>query len=461
MWQTASCNLDLVGRVVFSSEAYPFQILILLGGVFLGWISSRFVPLPQRRYLFRLFVVAYLSRVILCYFLYFLSCFTDRPGTFLGADDHVYLHDGLGVARMLDAGVKINLTSRNPEIYYSTRDGAFGYIMNLPFTLWNVYLFQWFGKHPLSVLVVNCLIGALTLFPLFSLGNDLFSPKAGKISATLGAFYPSAFLWSTQDLKDPLVSLATIGIIFSFVRFRKTNHFGYLIPFVMSIHMLSILRPPFHWLFLGVIFVVWLLLDFKWWATFLLLPIIAIVFLTTPQALIKDKNTLLRDFFLKSPEIVTESDAEMKNEKPMTGIGFLNKLRNDRSVGTTLLPDAELNDWGTILFLSPLLLFLTLTAPYPWQAVKPMIAFASIEMIMWYFLIPATLWGVGYGLKKRFQLSCYLLLSILLYGVFISIVQSNVGLLVRFRSVIFLFLFVFTGAGMAYRKMNLGGACGS
>ena len=452
-----------LGTVWFSSEAYPFQILLLAGGIFLGAVLCQSVPSGQKRYLFRLFVIAYLSRIFICYLLYFISCFSERVGAFLGADDYVYMCDGLGISRLLDAGIPLDLLARNQEIWISSRDGSFGYIMHLPFTMWNIFLFQWLGNHPLSALVTNCLIGALLIFALFFMGMQLFGPRAGKIAATLGAFYPSNFLWSTQDLKDPLFNLTIILMFLFFIRLRENHHFIYLILIGITIYWAGLLRSPFQWVFLGLLTAtavaterkVYKIIPFVFILVLLFLPYFRETAVSPVRLLVQQSQQFLSggnelDSFNKGNQILAET-------QPPLALGLLNKMRKDRQVGTAFLANLEITNWGKLFCFLPVFLFAVLTVPYPWEATNPMIALASMEMALWYFLIPATLWGVWFGVRKRFSKSLCLLFPILSYAVFIGMIQNNVGLMVRFRGIVLLVLFVFTGVGLAYRKIKLGG----
>jgi hypothetical protein len=133
-------------------------------------------------------------------------------------------------------------------------------------------------------------------------------------------------------------------------------------------------------------------------------------------------------------------------------IGRVNQLRQERVQGTTFLPNLDLNKWENISYLWLVPLFITLTVPYPWQMTKLTLASGAIEMMLWYFLIPATLWGIWYSARKQFSLTLSLLIPIVIYAVLVGFLDANVGLLVRQRGLVLLNLFVFTGAGFVYRK---------
>ena len=446
-----------LGSVWFSPGIILSQLFLLLGGIFLGGCLCQFVPLRQRKFIFWLFTFSYLSRAIVSYILYLLSCFTERPGAFLGADDFAYMINGLGLSRLLDAGVKVDF-SNGPDVYRSSRseEESFGFFTHLPYTMYNVFLFQWLGNHPLSVLVTNCLTGALLIFPLFFLGKELFNSRSGKIAAVCGAFYPSAFLWSTQNLKEPLFNLLGILLFLAFVHFRKTYNLVSLIFISITTYLMGILRPPIHWLLIGGLLSGWVVSSLK----LLVVVIVAasLICLAQPD-LVKEKIEAVSQYVLLIVNM--EQDEAQGIHDSMRGkksslIKEVNQLRVDRSVGTAFLPNLGLDRWESVSYLWLVLLFIVLTVPYPWQMTKLTVAFGSIEMILWYFLIPATLWGIWYSLKKQFSLTLSLLIPIVIYAMLIGFLDANIGLLVRQRGIVLLGLFVFTGMGFVYKKKKLG-----
>lgn len=454
-----------LGAVWFSPGIIPSQFFLLLGGVLLGGCLCQWIPSEQRKFIFRLFVFGYLSRVVVCYILYLLSCFSNRPGAFLGADDYVYMSNGLGLSRLLDAGVKVDLYSSG-EIHASARakeiafglpysiyqEASFGILTHLPYTLYNVFLLQWLGNHPLSVLITNCLLGAILIFPLFFLGKELFNSESGKIAAVCGALYPSVFLWSTQDLKDPIFNLMVILLFFVFVHFRKTYNLTHLILIGVITYLIGLIRFPIHWLLIGGLLMGWIVSSPR----ILIAVIIAIssACFSYPGLVKKQIERLSQYVLLVSntgQDEVQKNYAFMKGETPSV-IRGVNQLREVRSLGTAFLPGLSLDRWENISYLWLAFLIITLTVPYPWQMTGLALSFSAMEMILWYFLIPATLWGIWYSLKKQFSLTLSLLIPIVIYAVLIGFLDANIGLLVRQRGIVLLNLFIFTGAGFVYKK---------
>lgn len=453
-------NLEQWGplrSIWFSPGIIPSQLFLLLGGILLGGCLCQWIPLRQRKFIFWLFTFSYLSRAIICYILYLLSCFTERPGTFLGADDFSYMYNGLGWSRFQDAGVKVDFSGLG--IYLSssgTLDDSFGVFKNIPYIMYNTFLFQWLGNHPLSVLMTNCLMGALLMFPLFFLGKELFNSRSGVIAAVCGVFYPSVFLWSTQDLKEPLINLLTVLLFLAFVRFRKSYNAISLVFIGITTYFIGFLRPPIHWLLIGGLLSGWIISSRR--VLVAVIVTVSFVCFLHPD-LVREKREKLSRYVLSTISVgqdeVQRTMALARGEE-FSLMGRINQLRQERVQGTTFLPNLDLNKWESISYLWLVPLFITLTVPYPWQMTKLTLAFGAIEMMLWYCLIPATLWGIWYSARKQFSLTLSLLIPIVIYAVLVGFLDANIGLLVRQRALVLLNLFVFTGAGFVYRKTKLG-----
>lgn len=445
-----------LGVIWFSPEAYPFQVLLILGGIFLGWFLCQWIPERHRKYIFSLFTVSYLLRVILCYLLYLLSYGGRRKGAFLGFDDAVYMYNGLGLSRLMEAGIAVDATNLELVRSYS-RDRLFD-CLGGPFILYNAYLFRWLGNHPLSVLVTNCLLGALIVFPLFFLGKTLFDSRTGRVAATLGVWFPSAFLWSTQDLKEPLFNLLMTLLFLLFSTARKKNNVISLFLAGGVLYAIGSFRPPLHWLCLAGLLLGWIVSDRR--ARLIAMAAI-VIFCVFGMEKIKEGSRML-----SARLVVAEQNFTNLNESALNSadgiapplLNQLSRLRQNRNTGTTILQSLEFKGWTSLLYLGILIVAITLTAPYPWQIFESgvTLALANGEMILWYCLIPMTCLGIWRGFRKQLPLTVSLLVSLTLFALVMGCLNANVGLLVRQRGFIFLILFVFTGAGIVLkRRRNL------
>jgi len=116
-------------------------------------------------------------------------------------------------------------------------------------------------------------------------------------------------------------------------------------------------------------------------------------------------------------------------------------------------PRARISSLQELLRYLPRALAIGLLAPFPWQWGKTsggmgvMRAFASLEMLLWYLLIPAILAGILKLFKQRGVAGLFLLSFILLTAASVSLVVANLGTLFRLRLLFLLPLLVVAGGG--------------
>jgi hypothetical protein len=111
---------------------------------------------------------------------------------------------------------------------------------------------------------------------------------------------------------------------------------------------------------------------------------------------------------------------------------------------------------GAVTFL-PIGMANLLLAPFPWQMVSLRPLIAAPETIAWWILVPATLRGLFFTVRRRFSKASPLLLFTASLTTAYAISQGNVGAAFRQRAQIFVFLFIFTAVGWWQPKCRRAG----
>ncbi len=91
-----------------------------------------------------------------------------------------------------------------------------------PYDFWNGIVYFFTGKSPLSLLFINCFAGSLTAIFIYYIAEEIAGKKAARISAILTAFWPSLFIWSVQNLKEPISILCMAVLIWGVNYFTDT-----------------------------------------------------------------------------------------------------------------------------------------------------------------------------------------------------------------------------------------------
>jgi hypothetical protein len=98
-----------------------------------------------------------------------------------------------------------------------------------------------------------------------------------------------------------------------------------------------------------------------------------------------------------------------------------------------------------------------LFAPFPWQLTSMRSALALPETMLWWFMVPATVRGLRWSMRKRFGRISPLLLFAGTLTCAYSLVHGNVGSAFRQRAQIFVILFIFSSLGHWLRRCRKAG----
>ena len=162
------------------------------------------------RWLLRLVVVAYLTRVLLAIALYGISSW-DLP-----------------IARGLH--VEHGFWSFAPDAAYYDRYAkpaavALAAGLELPFVygvpdypLLVTFIYRLCGPQPLCAIALNIWLASMTVVVSYALARTVWSVNRSRAVAAVIAFWPSSLLWSTQLLKDALASFLIVGFLLAFQR---------------------------------------------------------------------------------------------------------------------------------------------------------------------------------------------------------------------------------------------------
>ena len=136
---------------------------------------------------------------------------------------------------------------------------------------------------------------------------------------------------------------------------------------------------------------------------------------------------------------------------------FLDYHRMARSFGRLqFLKNTDISNFGNAFVFAPLGLLYAVFAPFPWQLGSFMQVMAVPETLVFYILFPATLRGVVFVYKKRFNQSALLLFAVAGILIFLALVEGNSGTLFRHRFIAFNLLFIFTAIGLMLKRQLKG-----
>lgn len=214
------------------SALSPGGCFLLLAAAATAAALHRFSPRPEKGFLVALFLSGFLLRALCSSSLDLAAWRIRQESPFLlkptGAgethavdrsrrpfrmqDSDDYSERGYAIARYAEG-------SRDPVLraYLNNRYGNNAYL----YVVGGFYYL--FGFSPVSVKWINALLGAL-LGPLtFFLAMECFRNRwAARSAALLTAFFPSLFLWSLSNMKEPLLFFSSLLVLWGLSRLWST-----------------------------------------------------------------------------------------------------------------------------------------------------------------------------------------------------------------------------------------------
>lgn len=418
-------------------------ILILLFGIMLSiLVISVFAP-EDFRFLFNIFLLGFFVRAFLSFWFYIVS-FTIKtnysPGFFFPNDGYAYSLQGWEILRFAERGIELTMKNylTNPNVHIVS-----GNISIYDFFTSFVYSFT--GYSPLSLFFISSLAGSLAALFIYLISKELFSKNVARISCAFAFFWPSFILWSTQNLKEPMIAMFTFMLLWSLFYVYRRLAPGFLLLSIISTLVLFKIGMPYLVIVASMTFFAISFLFINYLSKSKLITLLIMIFLCAALVII------LKD---KVVSFIFEKSAYQMNKDSV--LEFLNFHRSVRAHGRLqFLKSVDISSIGKAIAFTPLGLLYALFAPFPWQLGSMMQIMAIPETILFYILVPFTIKGIVFAYRQRFNQN-FLLFSIIFgFLLFLALVEGNTGTLFRHRLIAFYLLLMYASVGIFLKKKKV------
>lgn len=438
--------LLVIGVLILNIIPMPVlsPILIVLSGVMLGILIIFIFAHEDFNFLLSIFLIGFLIRIFLSFLFYFSSFIFRRNDSDLGFlflnDGWLYSKQGWQISRFAERGIRIPM-----EEYLSN--------LNMPIFSGNITVYDYFtsyiysitGYSPVSLFFISSLAGSLAALFVYLITKELFSKNVARISSLFAFFWPSFILWSTQNVKEPMIFMFASILIWTVFYMHRHPSPGFLLLSFVSIWGLFKIGLPYFAIIAGVFLILclFLILEHLFKHRFISILIIGLLFFAGFHFFIyKALPWMLKD---------TAYNIGYFNSI----FEFLNYHRSVRAFGRLqFLRSADISSFGRAISFAPLGLLYAIFAPFPWQIGSLMQIIVIPETILFYALIPFTIRGVVFACRNRFNQSIWLLSIITAMLLFLALVEGNSGTLFRHRFIAFNLLFIFTAIGISLKKQR-------
>lgn len=394
-------------------------------------------------WLWRFFLWALAARVLVAVVLYLLSPrvwipteagLVQNGGFFIG-DAYVYAFNGEWLAEYWKHG--IFPTDQFLRTISMSKSSA-------PYDFWVGLLVYWLGYHPLTLSFLNCLFGAWSGVLLYWIARVYLPERNARIAGWLGAYWPSLFLWSTQNLKEPMSVFLLLAALYCLL-VPVSRAVWWLVRFLGlgAVLALKWLNPFIGPLVIASVVVAVILRLKILRVGFLALAGLGIVMGIAGGASQLQAGAMQLDKMIFGRPVV---ELVLTPQRFMQVIEYLRRVRMAES-RTPFLQDMRLERPDHLIQFFPLAFAALLTTPLPWAARSLSECVGAVEMLLWYPLIFFAARGLVRALRGGFGQALLPVTALILCAA-IALLEGNVGTLFRHRANVWPLWLLFTVIGL-------------
>lgn len=451
----------LVGAVWFCSAGV--LMIAALTVSLAWWINQKAAP-EDRRFLLRLFLMGFLVRAALSIAMDTGSMWSNRQmpiatGVFSGPTRYPYLHlPDLGVFDDMRHPYKLSDSDHYSKRGYAIAEYVKG---NRHSTIlqyvgqpgkaygWNGYSFviglyyYLFGFSPISVKLINCLIGALLGPLVFLLAQRCVNALVGRWAAVLTAYCPSLVLWSVSNLKEPSLLLLTAMLFWLFLKWSETRSVGwkvrYLGLFALAFAAHTTMRNPVYSMaLLGALGVAYLLVGpmSRWTRCAVITLLVAAGVWQQARIAARFQDDVMHALDIHKGYLVTAGTSYRILPGEYYDAGLL---------ATATHMKFHQVPWVSAAFKGAAHYLLE---PFPWRTKNYAMLFSLPQTMVWYTLLPFVLIGLWQVLRRRVRDNLFIVLTIVAWIFLGGLTTGNVGTVFRMRDMVTPFLMIYASAGL-------------
>lgn len=297
----------------------------------------------------------------------------------------------------------------------------------------NALLFWVFGYAPLAPKLLNAVIGTASAVMCYRLAGELAGKGPARMAALLTTFFPSLVLWSSLNLRDPIVLLLTVTLFLNVLRLR---------------------RLPSGLAFFGVLLNLSLLVLFRDYMVAMVgFSLLGAMFISKGRSILV--NLLLAGVLVGLAVAAYQQFGFGADLAESASFEALSRQRQHMATGgTAFRPDVDISTPVRGLQYLPIGLSFFLMSPFPWQLGSLLSLMTLPEQLVWYALIPFVAMGTRYVLRHRYEVFSPVLIFLALTTTVYGLVEGNAGTAYRHRAQVLVFFLILAAVGVTLRKLR-------
>lgn len=401
--------------------------------------------------------VLLIAVLVKCVFIVTYFYFWLLPGNpdLIGPDGEGFSQRGWYISRVLRGEVDYRTPTEEFVFqkyyrvvdYYGGKLPPFNSRGNGLFTYFIGFTYFLFGYVPLLMKGFNIFISAVSSILFYLLALEIYARLAAKISFILFTFFPSIFLFSITLLKDPLIILCILAIIYALIRLNKALNFKDMTLLIVALILILFSRQELF-VIMTVLVLAVLLLNKRLKYKIVIFPIVivSLLFATNtnifyrimfkPAVLIKNIAPII---FVRNAGLYATGGRLAYRVFPEKCYSTYEKYATKEEY---LNSDEKITMIEFIKYIPRSILFY-LIRPFPFVRKGFIDNLISLQMIYWYIILSLSIFGI---LKTRFALVYPILIYIAMILIITSMVDANEGILLRHRDSVVPFFILFASA---------------
>lgn len=421
---------------------FPGTIFILVLTLLVTLVIWRILPLEDRPFLFKLFAVGMLLRVMLYFILGFLSILQGNGGWIIG--DSSGVHTSAWIIAQYAQGSEVLYTEITSEgklgVLSRVTDPNFIYSLDKSSsTVFLGIIYYLLGPLKFSARILYCLMGVISALFIYYVAKEIFGKRVAKLASILTILSPSLILWSITFLKDTPYILISCIVLWSLLKYRKTKKIFYLFIFFLAILNQNSIRYK-----IPIIYIV--------------LPLFLSYFIVSGISWRKKAAILVCMLIIMVPLLPR---INIINKVSTKMVRSLNYTRGVVNTGGTIYKafDAKFYEGGSMSqsnhisfidftkgFFRGWAYFLLL--PFPWKTYTGLQLISYPQAILWYLFIPFVFIGMINALRYKWRETFIIFTYIFFLGSMIAMTGGNIGTVFRHRDMVIPLFFIFGSLGL-------------
>lgn len=203
---------------------------------------------PGRAFVIKVFSAAFIIRVVAAFVIFYSLVSLGGDG-FVIHDDRAYDKTATEISR--------DLSDHRPGF----KEYGSGW-KNIAYFNINGFVYHYLNFDTMTSRIMNGFFGAIVVVLGYYIMLQLFGPKSARVAAIMLAILPNLIFWSASQVKDPLITLCTMSLIYIMVcKFRSGINIFVVLAYLFFMSLLWFLRKDFCFPLIGAS-IVWALFRY-------------------------------------------------------------------------------------------------------------------------------------------------------------------------------------------------------